>query len=105
VFDKSKGQDELGSFSDVDYGLRITAAGYRVSSRRTRLESLNPRSLKALKTTSQINTVFPEVAIAWCWLVGFDRAHVLFPNGAGDVEKDRATQGEYAVVATKSATD
>jgi hypothetical protein len=44
--------------------------------------------------------VFPEVALALCRLHDFESARVLFPNGSGDLETDRRTQGEYAVVAT-----
>jgi hypothetical protein len=42
------------------------------------------------------------VAVALCWLTGFDEAYVFYPNGQGDIEQDRMTQGEYAVVATKA---
>jgi hypothetical protein len=35
----------------------------------------------------------------------FDQAYVFYPNGHGDVDEDRLTQGEYAVVATKLGHD
>ena len=68
-------------------------------------ETVNPHALEAFKTfwtdLTHQRPIFPEVALAWCWLQGFDRAYVLFPNGTGDLDQDRPTQGEYAVVATK----
>ncbi len=70
-------------------------------------ETVNPHALEAFKTfwtdLTHQRPIFPEVALAWCWLVGFEQAYVLFPNGVDDLERDRRTQGEYAVVATKSA--
>jgi len=70
-------------------------------------ETVNPHALEAFKTfwtdLTHQRPIFPEVAVAWCWLLEFDRACVLFPSGTGDLEHDRSTQGEYAVVATTSA--
>ncbi len=67
-------------------------------------ETVNPHSPPALKTfwvdLTHQHPVFPEVALALCRAVGFGRAFVFHPNGAGDVEVDRYTAGEYAVVAT-----
>ena len=42
------------------------------------------------------------VAVALCRLHGYDSARVFFPNGEGDLERDRREEGEYAVVATRS---
>jgi SAM-dependent methyltransferase len=68
-------------------------------------ETVNPHALEAFKTfwtdLSHRRPIFPEVAVVWCWLLGFERAYVFFPNGSGDLEHDRSTRGEYAVVATK----
>jgi len=69
-------------------------------------ETVNPHALEAFKTfwtdLTHQRPIFPEVAVAWCWLCGFDEGYVLFPNGVNDLEQDRRTQGEYAVVATKA---
>jgi SAM-dependent methyltransferase len=68
-------------------------------------ETVNPHALEAFKTfwtdLTHQRPIFPEVAVAWCWLLGFEQAYVLFPNGVGDLDQDRTVQGEYAVVATK----
>jgi O-antigen chain-terminating methyltransferase len=70
-------------------------------------ETPNPHALDAFKTfwtdPTHRHQIFPEVALAFCWLVGFERAYVMFPNGTGDLKSDTASQGEYAVIATKSA--
>lgn len=68
-------------------------------------ETVNPHSLEAFKTfwtdlTHQA-PIFPEVAITFCWLHRFERARVIFPHGRGDLDADRRSEGEYAVVATK----
>jgi glycosyltransferase involved in cell wall biosynthesis/SAM-dependent methyltransferase len=67
-------------------------------------ETVNPHSIPALKTfwvdLTHEKPVFPEVALALCRLHDFESARVVFPNGSGDLETDRRTQGEYAVVAT-----
>ncbi len=67
-------------------------------------ETVNPHSPAALKAfwvdLTHQHPVFPEVALALCRAVGFGRAFVFHPNGAGDVELDRYTAGEYAIVAT-----
>lgn len=69
-------------------------------------ETVNPHAFEVFKTfwtdLRHQRPIFPEVAVAWCWLLGFEQAYVLFPNGVGDLVKDRATQGEYAIVATKA---
>jgi 2-polyprenyl-3-methyl-5-hydroxy-6-metoxy-1,4-benzoquinol methylase len=70
------------------------------------METVNPHSVSAFKTfwvdLTHRSPIFPEVALAFCRLHGFAEARVLFPNGTGDLESDRVTQGEYAVVATRS---
>jgi 2-polyprenyl-3-methyl-5-hydroxy-6-metoxy-1,4-benzoquinol methylase len=67
------------------------------------VETVNPHSLEALKgfwvDLTHRAPIFPEVALALCLLRRFDTAFVLFPNGTGDFEADRRTQGEYAVIA------
>jgi 2-polyprenyl-3-methyl-5-hydroxy-6-metoxy-1,4-benzoquinol methylase len=69
------------------------------------METVNPHALQAMKTfwtdLTHRRPIFPEVAVAWCWLFGFEQAYVFFPNGCGELDRDRAVQGEYAVVATK----
>ena len=68
-------------------------------------ETVNPHAIEAFKTfwtdLTHNRPIFPEVALAWCWLVGFERADVIFPNGGQDLEENRRTQGEYAVIATR----
>ena len=70
-------------------------------------ETVNPHALEAFKTfwtdLTHQRPIFPEVALAWCWLCGFEQGYVIFPNGVNDLEHDRRTQGEYAVVATKGS--
>jgi glycosyltransferase involved in cell wall biosynthesis/2-polyprenyl-3-methyl-5-hydroxy-6-metoxy-1,4-benzoquinol methylase len=70
-------------------------------------ETVNPHSLEAFKTfwtdLTHQRPIFPEVALVWCWLVGFERAYVMFPNGTGDLKSDAATRGEYAVIAAKAS--
>jgi glycosyltransferase involved in cell wall biosynthesis/2-polyprenyl-3-methyl-5-hydroxy-6-metoxy-1,4-benzoquinol methylase len=70
-------------------------------------ETVNPHALEAFKTfhtdLTHQRPIFPEVALAWCWLTGFDEAVVVFPTGEDNLERDRRTRGEYAVVATKRA--
>jgi glycosyltransferase involved in cell wall biosynthesis/predicted TPR repeat methyltransferase len=67
-------------------------------------ETVNPHSIPALKTfwvdLTHEKPIFPEVALALCRVLGFEAAEVLFPNGVGDLERDRMEQGEYAVVAS-----
>jgi 2-polyprenyl-3-methyl-5-hydroxy-6-metoxy-1,4-benzoquinol methylase len=70
-------------------------------------ETVNPHAIEAFKSfwtdLTHQRPIFPEVAVAWCWLWGFDQAYVFFPHGSGELEKDRQRQGEYAVVATTGA--
>jgi glycosyltransferase involved in cell wall biosynthesis len=71
-------------------------------------ETVNPHALEAFKTfhtdLTHQRPIFPEVALALCQLSGFEQAHILFPLGSGDLDSDRRSQGEYAVVATAGAT-
>jgi SAM-dependent methyltransferase len=68
-------------------------------------ETVNPHSIQAFKTfwtdLTHKAPIFPEVAVALCRQAGFERALVVFPNGNGDLEHDRRSTGEYAVVAWK----
>jgi SAM-dependent methyltransferase len=68
-------------------------------------ETVNPHALEAFKAfwvdPTHRAPIFPEVAIALCRLTGFESAVVTFPNGSGELERDRREQGEYAVVATR----
>ena len=68
-------------------------------------ETVNPHSIRAFKSfwtdlTHRV-PIFPEVAVMLCLAAGFSEAHVLFPNGTGQLEVDRWSQGEYAVIARK----
>jgi SAM-dependent methyltransferase len=68
-------------------------------------ETVNPHSLRAFKSfwtdlTHRV-PIFPEVEVMLCLVAGFSEAFVLFPNGTGDLEADRWSQGEYAVIARK----
>jgi glycosyltransferase involved in cell wall biosynthesis/SAM-dependent methyltransferase len=68
-------------------------------------ETVNPHSIQAFKSfwtdlTHRV-PIFPEVAVMLCLVAGFSEANVLFPNGTGELEVDRWTQGEYAVIARK----
>jgi len=68
-------------------------------------ETVNPHSIRAFKSfwtdlTRRV-PIFPEVAVMLCLVAGFSEASVLFPNGTGQLELDRWSQGEYAVIARK----
>ena len=68
-------------------------------------ETVNPHSVRAFKSfwtdlTHRV-PIFPEVAVMLCLVAGFSEATVLFPNGTGQLELDRWSQGEYAVIARK----
>lgn len=69
-------------------------------------ETVNPHSPPALKTfwvdLTHQHPIFPEVALELCRESGFTSAYVFHPNGTGDFERDRFTQGEFAVVASLS---
>ncbi len=66
-------------------------------------ETVNPHSAAALKTfwvdLTHRQPIFPEVALALCRDAGFASAYVFHPGGVGDVERDRFTEGAFAVVA------
>jgi glycosyltransferase involved in cell wall biosynthesis/SAM-dependent methyltransferase len=66
-------------------------------------ETVNPHSTPALKTfwvdPTHQHPIFPEVALALARDSGFPAAFVFHPNGTGDVERDRFSRGEYALVA------
>ena len=70
-------------------------------------ETVNPHALEAFKTfytdLTHQRPIFPEVALALCQLAGFEQAYVMFPLGSGDLDRDRQSQGEYAVVSTAVA--
>lgn len=66
-------------------------------------ETVNPHSTPALKTfwvdLTHEQPIFPEVALALCRDAGFASAYVFHPGASGNVERDRFTEGAYAVVA------
>lgn len=68
-------------------------------------ETVNPHSVPALKAfwvdITHQHPLFPETMLALCRIAGFERAYVFHPNGSGDVEADRFSTGEYAVVARR----
>ncbi|WP_022928959.1 methyltransferase domain-containing protein [Patulibacter americanus] len=67
-------------------------------------ETVNPHSVPALKAfwvdITHQHPLFPEAMLAFCRIAGFGSAYFFHPNGEGDVDRDRYTTGEYAVVAT-----
>ena len=67
------------------------------------VETVNPHSHRALKTfwvdLSHQKPIFPEVLIALCKSTGYKEALVQFPCETGDFERDRLSEGEYAVIA------
>jgi hypothetical protein len=75
-------------------------------------ETENPHGFEALERpaaeladASSTRAIGPELALALCELAGFERAHVLFPTGTGDLDPDRHAQGHYTVVATAGAPE
>jgi SAM-dependent methyltransferase len=68
-------------------------------------ETVNPHSVAALKAfwvdITHQHPLFPETMLALARIAGFGSAYVFHPNGVGDVERDRYTTGEYAVVARR----
>ncbi|MCA1832483.1 MAG: class I SAM-dependent methyltransferase [Actinobacteria bacterium] len=66
-------------------------------------ETVNPHSLPALKTfwidLTHHKPIFPEALVTLCRDAGFASAYVMFPNGVGDLARDRRIAGEYAVIA------
>jgi glycosyltransferase involved in cell wall biosynthesis/SAM-dependent methyltransferase len=69
-------------------------------------ETVNPHSIQAFKAfwvdPTHRAPIFPEVAVTLARLYGFESAYVFFPLGTGELEIDRRTQGEYAVVARRA---
>ena len=69
-------------------------------------ETVNPHSIPALRTfwvdPTHRTPLFPEVIVTLCGLHGFVDAFVVFPHGNGDLEADRRSQGEYAVIARRA---
>jgi glycosyltransferase involved in cell wall biosynthesis/SAM-dependent methyltransferase len=69
-------------------------------------ETVNPHSIQAFKAfwvdLTHHAPIFPEVAVTLARLQGFESAYVLFPLGTGELETDRRTQGEYAIVAKRA---
>src|SRR5579884_2998231 len=67
-------------------------------------ETVNPHCPAALKAfwvdLSHQRPIFPEVSLELCREAGFHSAYAFHPNGSGDFERDRHTEGEFAVVAT-----
>jgi glycosyltransferase involved in cell wall biosynthesis/SAM-dependent methyltransferase len=68
-------------------------------------ETVNPHSVAAMKAfwvdITHQHPLFPEAMLALCRIAGFGSAYVFHPNGVGDIEADRFTTGEYAVVARR----
>ncbi|MGD0274117.1 MAG: methionine biosynthesis protein MetW [Gaiellaceae bacterium] len=69
-------------------------------------ETVNPHSIQAFKAfwvdlTHRL-PIFPEVAVTLARLHGYESAYVFFPLGTGELETDRRTQAEYAVVARRA---
>ena len=67
------------------------------------VETVNPHSHRALKTfwvdLTHQKPIFPEVLVALCKSSGYKEAFVQFPCGTGDFDRDRLSEGEYAVIA------
>ena len=69
-------------------------------------ETVNPHSIPALRTfwvdPTHRTPLFPEVMVTLCGVEGFEEAFIVFPHGSGDLEADRRSQGEYALVARRA---
>ena len=67
------------------------------------VETVNPHAAQALKNfwidPTHRHPLFPETVIALCGLTGFAGAYVWHPQGAGDPDRDRIQQPDYAVIA------
>lgn len=67
------------------------------------IESVNPHSPVALRAfwldPTHRNPLYPETMLTLCELSGFASALAFCPQGTGDYERDRRTEGDYAVVA------
>jgi SAM-dependent methyltransferase len=87
--------------------LRFIAAAHRALRPGGKLvmETVNPHSPHALKAfwvdLSHQHPIFPEVLLQLSRAAGFGSGRAFCPNGAGDWDVDRLTEGEYAVVATR----
>jgi SAM-dependent methyltransferase len=92
------GYEELLSFLEMAYRV-LRPGGVFIA------ETVNPHSFPAFKMfwidPTHRAPLFPEVVVALCRIQGFESALTVFPNGSGDLEADRRSQGEYAVVARK----
>jgi 2-polyprenyl-3-methyl-5-hydroxy-6-metoxy-1,4-benzoquinol methylase len=68
-------------------------------------ETVNPHSIIALRSfwvdPTHRAPIYPEVVTLLARLHGYSQAIILFPRGAGELEKDRAECGDYSLVATK----
>lgn len=68
-------------------------------------ETVNPHSPAALKNfwidLTHHHPIFPEVLLTLTRGVGFDSAYVFHPGGSGDVDADRDSCGDYAIVAVR----
>jgi glycosyltransferase involved in cell wall biosynthesis/SAM-dependent methyltransferase len=66
-------------------------------------ESVNPHSPIALRAfwldPTHRNPLYPETILTLCHLAGYASAVAFCPRGSGDYERDRKTEGDYAVVA------
>jgi SAM-dependent methyltransferase/glycosyltransferase involved in cell wall biosynthesis len=67
------------------------------------VESVNPHSPVALRAfwfdPTHRNPLYPETMLTLCHLAGFDSPLAFYPRGSGDYERDRKTEGDYAIVA------
>jgi SAM-dependent methyltransferase len=92
---------------DTDYLLRFLA----LAQAKLRPDGLliaefpNPHSAHTSKIfwvdPTHQRPIFPEVALTLCWAMGFSSAFIFHPMGSGDAERDRFTEPEVAIVATK----
>ena len=68
------------------------------------VETVNPHSPAALKTfwldLTHVRPLYPEALLVLAKESGFAAARVDFPFGAGDLDQDLRSCGEYALVAT-----
>jgi glycosyltransferase involved in cell wall biosynthesis len=68
-------------------------------------ETMNPHSIQAFKAfwtdLTHERPIFPETLLALCRVHGFEEASILFPTGTDDLQADRWSQGDYAVVARR----
>ena len=71
------------------------------------METVNAHAPQALKhfwiDPTHRNPLFPEVVLALCRLTGFGKGYVWYPQGIGDLDRDRSEQPDYAVVAEAPA--